>query len=147
MSTPNSLVTERIALAGVLTPQTIDDDQADSSWVDAGRFGRLAFVISLGAIGVGATVNVALLQATDDQGADAAAIAGKALDPLGPDAADHQAVIELRTSELSAGFTHVACRVTVADATAVVSVTALGADGRFLPAHAWDHAGVIQRIA
>lgn len=147
MSTPNSTLSQRVAVVAALDPQTIDDTNAVSDYASMAKFARAAFVVSVGNIDAATTVDAELLEATDAAGTGAQAIEGKAVTQLGATDDNKQTVIELAAGELSPGFTHVACRVTVAGDTADVSVLGLGIDARHEPASDNDIASVAQIVA
>ncbi|MCC6580063.1 MAG: hypothetical protein IT440_06440 [Phycisphaeraceae bacterium] len=147
MSTPNSTFSQRVAVAAALDPQSVDNTNVTSDWANLSKFGRVAFVVNVGAIAATSTVDVALYEATSNAGAGAQALTGKAITQLVTAGANQQAVIEARADELSDGFTHVACRVTVGVSTAVVSAVGLGIDARAEPASDNDIASVVQIVA
>ncbi len=147
MSTPNSTFSERVAVVAATDPQTISNTNVDSDYADMSKFGRVAFVVSVGNIDAATTVDVALYEATDSSGTSAAAITGKAVTQLTATDDNKQVVIEVADSDLAAGFTHVACKVTVAGTTADASVVGMGINAREEPARNNDQASVAQVVS
>ncbi len=144
--TPNSTFSERVAVLAALDPQTLDNTNATSDYAGLAKYERVAFLISVGNIDTSTTVDAALYEAVNSAGGSAQALTGKALTQLGASGDNQQAVIEVSAAELSAGFTHVACRVTVTGSTATVSVVGLGIDGRLLPASDDNLASVVEIV-
>jgi len=147
MSTPNSHLSQRVAVAGALDPQNVDNTTAESDFVDLSKFGRVAFIISAGAIDADTTVAAQLREATDDQGTSAQLIAGKVITTLPHDGDNQQAIIELAAEELSANFGFASCLITVTGSTADVAITAIAGDARFEPASAGNATSVAEIVA
>ena len=68
---PAHAAAERVAVAAALDPQNVDNTSATSDYADLSAFGRVAFVVSAGAIDAATTVDAALYEATDSAGTGA----------------------------------------------------------------------------
>ncbi|MEL6318711.1 MAG: hypothetical protein AAFR16_13855, partial [Pseudomonadota bacterium] len=104
-------------------------------YVKADGFMNYLAIVQAGALGTGGSVAAKLVQATDDAGAGAKDVEGKAITTLtesGTDDSDQQAMINLNAEELDVdgGFTHFALSITVAGATSDVGGLVLGVDPR-----------------
>jgi hypothetical protein len=86
-------------------------------WANMANRQRATFILGFGIPDVGATMDVVLWQAKDENGTDAKPITGKALTQLSEAAGDINdwAVIELRTEELDVNnrYTHISPYVTI----------------------------------
>jgi hypothetical protein len=98
---------------------------------------RGAVIILVGTMGQGATIDFALMQATDTAGTGAKAIAGKAITQLtqaGGDGND-AIIIEFRAEELDVdgGFAYLGAILTVTGAACEVAVIGFGGTSNYTP--------------
>jgi hypothetical protein len=94
-------------------------------------------IIIVGEMGVGSTVDFALVQATDVTGTGVKAIAGKAITQLSQAAGDGNdaCIIEVRTEELDVdnGFAFISAVLTVAGAASDIAVIGLSGGSNYVP--------------
>jgi hypothetical protein len=112
-----------------------------SVWVNVGRYHREALIASVGDMAAGATLDIALWEASDAAGTGAALIAGKQITQLtqaGGDG-DELPIISLRNEELTPGNAYVQVRFTVAGAQVELAYILLGlvADYEPVPTTRW----------
>lgn len=134
----NALPSEGAALLATVDPDVLTAAAHSSDWVDMAKFDQIMAIVLAGALGVSATMDAKLEQATDGSGSGVKDIAGKAITQLtqaGSDD-DKQAIINLRGEELDLenGFTHVRLTITVATASSDGAGLVLGFGPRYLPA-------------
>jgi hypothetical protein len=113
---------------GVYTPVT---------YRHVGNHQRAALIVHVGDMGAGATVDLALLQASDAAGLTAKAISGKSITQLtqaGGDAGS-TVVIEMRTEEMDVdgGFCYLGATLTVAGNVADIGIVALAGCSNYVP--------------
>ena len=135
---------EQCAVLATIDPDAYTAAAYTSDWCDIGKFKKLMAIVCAGTLGASATIDAVLQEATDSSGTGAANITGKAITQLtdaGTDS-DKQAILEIDAAEMSAGFTHVAVKVTVATATSDMGAVVLGFEPRFGPASDNDLASV-----
>lgn len=107
----------------------------NTAWADASGHHRFVVELFVGVLAAGATVDLALQEATDDDGANAANIAGKAIAQLtqaGGDG-DDTVIIEVRCEELTPGYRYVRGVLTIAGNTAFTCLSAKGVVARYVP--------------
>ena len=140
---------QRAGILGVVTPQSATTVQS-TAWVDASLWGNLLGTVSLGVISATGTVDAKLQQATDNAGAGAKDITGKAITQLtqAGGGSGKQAEINLKPDELDInnGFKYVRLSITPATAAALITGTLLGFDARYGPADTGDAATVVEII-
>jgi len=114
--------TEVHELGAGLFPAVYGISVNTTAWNNMANHQRGVFVLGVGTIAAGGTVDCQLWQATDATGAGAKIIAGKAIVQLGQAVGDSNdsVIIEFRTEEMDvdAKFSYVAAVVTVAGNTA-----------------------------
>ncbi len=140
----NSQPSERIALLGTIDPDANAAATFTSDWCDMTIFHAGLAVIEVGTLGASATIDAKLEEATDSSGTDAQDLTGKSITQLtqaGSDS-DKQALINLKSDELSATYTHVRISLTVGTATSDCSAVFFGVDPRYGPANDNDLASV-----
>ena len=103
---------------GWLTPDTRAAGVYTTGYISLANHQRASFILLVGDMAAGATVDLQLWEATDAAGTGAQAIVGKAITQLtqaGGDG-DDAVIVELRTEELDvdAGYAFVAAIVTIA---------------------------------
>lgn len=134
----NSLVSEQIAVVGVIKPDATAAGTATTGWVSIAQYGALMAILAAGDLGANATVDAKLQQAKDAAGTGAKDVTGKAITQLtqaGTDKSNKQAVINIRAEELdrNGGFGFVRFSATVATATSDIAGVLLGINSRFGP--------------
>ena len=119
MSGPNSLPSERVAVLGTIDPDVTVASTVTSDWCDLTKFKSGMAVIFAGTLGASATLDAKLEEAKDSSGTGAQDLTGKSITQLtqGGTDSDKQALINVRSEELSADYTHVHVSVTVGTAT------------------------------
>jgi len=148
---PNELVSEGVAVGGVIDPDVTVASTVVSDYMDMGNFENAMAIILAGTLGSSATLNAKLVQATDSGGTGSKDITGKAITALtqaGTDS-DKQAIINCRAEELDLAndFDHVAISMTVAVATSDACAILLGTNARYKPASDNDLASVEEIVA
>lgn len=107
----------------------------NSDWGNSGGHHRWVVELYVGVIAAGGSVDLVLQEATDDDGTDAANIAGKAITQLtqaGGDG-DDTVIIEVRSEELTPGYSYVRAVLTIAGNTAYTCLSAKGVVARYTP--------------
>ncbi len=141
-----SLLSERFALLGSIDAIDHATSAVSSDWCDLTKFGRLMVLLGLGAIT--GTFDMKLQEATDSSGTGAQDITGKAITQFAATDDNKQAIINIHSSELSTGFTHVKAIVTpVGGTTNFASCHIFGGDATYGPASDNDLASVDEIIA
>lgn len=139
MSNPNVRPSDRVAVLGVIDPQSATTAKS-TGWVDAGLYESLLAVVKVGVLGSGTTVNAKLEQATSAAGAGAKDITGKAVTQLTQAGTDDskQVLINLKSEDLDVNnrFQFVRLTVTPATSTALLDAILLGLDARYGGSHA-----------
>ncbi|MGB1215404.1 MAG: hypothetical protein ACPG4X_18690 [Pikeienuella sp.] len=140
------------AVAGVIDPDATAAGTVTTGWISMATFNELMAVVQVGTLGTNATVDAKLEQATDNSGAGAKDITGKAITQMtqaGTDESDRQAVINLNAEELDVNndFSHARLSVTVATATSDIGALVLGLGERYGPASDNDLASVAEIVA
>lgn len=143
----SSKLSQDLAVVATIDPQLADDATLSSDLVSMGIGEKVIFVISVGATDT--TVDAKLREAQDASATGEQDLTGKAITQLSGTDDNKQAIIEVDADELSSGFTHVSCDVTVGNGTTGgnVSVVALRGHARYQPASNGDLASVAQIVA
>jgi hypothetical protein len=136
MGNPNILPSQRAAIVATIDPALVSSAVL-SDYIDASKFENFMAVVSVGALGNGATVDAKLRQATDSSGTGVKDITGKAATQLTDAGTDDnkQVIINVSASELDIAnsFTHIVLSVTGSAKTAAVATfeieTALPTEG------------------
>ena len=143
----SSYLSERLALCGTIDPDSYGAGSYPSDAVSMQRFERAVFILAVGTLGAGGTVDLKLQQ-SDTAGGTFTDLAGKAIDQLqqasGDD--DKQAVVEVRADELSVGNSYVRGMVTVGTASCYVALISLGGDARFVPSADQELSSLAQTV-
>lgn len=133
---PNILPSDRARVVAVVDPDVTVASTVTTGWISMSTFGAIMAIIMAGTLGTSATVDAKIQEAQDSSGTGAQDLSGKAITTLteaGTDS-DKQAIINVRSEELSDTFTHVRLSITVAVATSDLGAIVLGFDARFEPA-------------
>jgi hypothetical protein len=148
----SQLMSEQVAVLGVIDPDATTASTVTSDWGDMTVFQKMMAIVFAGTLGTSATVDAKLEQATDSSGTGAKDFSpAKAITQLtqaGTDD-DKQAIINVRRDELDVAndFTHVRLSITVGTATSDVGGILLGMSPRFGPANDHDLASVDEIVA
>lgn len=140
ISNPLIKPSNRAVVLGVIDPDAYAASTVTTGWIDMSVWESLLAIVFAGTLGLSATLDAKLEQATSSGGAGAKDIAGKAITQLteaGTDS-DKQAVINLRSEELdvNGGFRYVRLSMTIAVAASDAGGVILGMDGRYSPTDA-----------
>lgn len=134
----NSLLSEQVAVAGVIDPDANAAGTLTTGWISIADYGALLAVVMAGDLGTSATVDAKFQQAQDASGTGAKDVTGKAITQMtqaGTDKSNKQALINLRAEELDRtnGFTHARLSMTTATATSDSAAIVLGMRARYSP--------------
>lgn len=146
---PNLRLTEKLAVLATLDPASVAASTVLTSWVPMVSLMSILALVDVGAFGASATVDAKLRQAQDGSGTGAKDITGKAIvQMLAAGGNNKQVTIECRNTDLDAtnGFTYVALSVTVGVAATFVSAALIGGNPDYVPASAFNQAGVTQQV-
>ncbi len=152
MAVMTQALTEQLALVGSVSPQLIDNNTADSDWIDMSKYRRVAFLLLLGATDI--TVDFKLRSSALANGSNPADIPNYAVTQLTAAGGDDDRVwIEITAEKMAmlnsgAGHRYVSARVTVGDGTAgaYVCIAAFAGVARHEPASDGDLASVVQIV-
>lgn len=134
----NSLPSEVAAIMGVIDPDANAAGALSTAWVDMKNFNQLMGIVMAGTLGVSATLDAKIEQATDSSGTGVKDVTGKAITQLtqaGTDS-DKQAIINVRAEELDIdnGFSFARLTMTTAVATSDSGALLLGFGASYAPA-------------
>lgn len=140
----NQNLTEELSIAATpLLPVSQGAATVLTGAIDMGKFNRAMFVLSVGVVGGGGTVDAKLTQAKT--------VGGAYIDV--PSSAITQIVaggqivtIEVNARDLNSGYEFVKLSVTIAVANCVISAIGIGGEARYKPAQSNDDAAVTQRL-
>jgi hypothetical protein len=107
----------------------------NTNWAACHTHHRFIVELLVGDMAQGATIDLALQEATDDTGTNAANIAGKAITQLtqaGGDG-DDACVIEVRMEELTPGYDYVRAVLTIGGGACDTALIGLGVVARYQP--------------
>jgi hypothetical protein len=138
---------QRVGIVGVISPVSQGAGSVSSGWIDATTFHNYMALLKTGVLGAAATVDAKIQQATDNAGAGAKDVAGKAITQLVKATNDNnQVTIDLKQEDLdfNNGFKFFRLTVTVGTAASLVDATVLGFDPRYGFATDNDAASVVQ---
>ncbi len=144
MSTTNSTPSERVAIIGMIAPQSVNGAAVNTGLKAIKDFFRLRATIKVGAITATGVVN-AKLQAAVGSGGSPVDIAGAAITPLTAAGTDSNkiAIIDFNVDKLAGdAYTHVQLVITGSVAAALVDGVLEGFDARYEPASDIDGAFV-----
>jgi hypothetical protein len=146
----NQLASEAAALVATVDPDALGVGAISSDWVDMALFDQVLAVVSAGVLGVAATLDGKLEQATDAAGTGTKDITGKAITQLVKASNDgDQALINCRAAELDTdgGFRFLRLTMTVGAAASDGSGHVFGFGPRYAPASNNDLASVVEIVA
>lgn len=130
----NALASELAAVIGNIDPDAYAAGTVTTGWIDASTFHQFMAIVQAGDLGVSATLDAKLEQASDGSGTGAKDVTSKAITQLTQAGTDSnkQAIINLRPEELDIanGFNHFRLSMTVAVATSDAGAVVLGVNAR-----------------
>lgn len=147
---PNARLAEQLSLVATIDPVSQAAGTITTGWLSASNHERFLALIQTGVLGVAATLDGKLQQATDNAGTGAKDITGKALIQIVKASGDNkQAEINLRQDELDLAnnFTFFRLSLTVGVAASLISAAVQAGVARNFPATALNQAGVVQNVA
>lgn len=138
----NSLLSERLAVLGVLDSLVSNNGTRSTGWIDMSLCERLIGIFSLGATDT--TVDLFVEQATDSSGTGAATLKSATQRSATDD--NSQVLINVRESELTQGNRYVRFRATVGNGSTGASIAAviLGGDVHYGQPKGQNLASVLQ---
>lgn len=146
---PNLKFQEKNAVLATLDPASVAVSTVLTTWVSIANVHSITALLQTGVLGASATVDAKLRQATDNSGTGAKDITGKAITQIVKASGDNkQVTIDVRDTELDTnnGFAFVALSVTVGTAASLLSASLIGNNPIFVPASAFNQAGVVQQV-
>lgn len=147
---PNARLSEVLALLGFVTPTSQAAGTLTSGWISVADFENIIALVSVGAFGASATVDVNFQQAQDGSGTGAKALSpAKAITQLlAAGGNNRQVMVNLRTQELDVanGFGWVNLNLIVGTAATLTSAVVLGGNPRFADASLFNPASVAQVV-
>lgn len=146
---PNSLPSERLAVAAVVAPGARAAGAGNSGWIDTALYSRLLAIVSTGTLGASATVDAKWQQATDSSGTGSADVTQGQLTQIVKASGDNkQALMNLDVNRLTDRTKRfVRLVLTVGTATSDAGAVVLGIDAKHLPATDNDPASVVQVVS
>lgn len=147
MSTTTSLPSERMAIAGVISPGSLNVGANNSNWIDLALYTQLLGVIATGTLGTGATLDAKWQLADDAAGANAVDSTQNTLTQILKASGDNKQALMNFDSGRSKPFSKRFARLvlTVGGAASAASATILGVP-RHQPATDFDLASVVQIV-
>ena len=139
---PNSKPSELITLLATIDPAVQPTGVVVSAFVPVKNHHTFMSVVSVGAVGVGGTVDAKFRQAQDATGTNAKDIAGKAIVQMVT--SSRQSIVNMKTGDLDTenGFAFIAVQLTVGVASSAVAASLVGNNARFADAAALNPASV-----
>lgn len=140
---------ERVAVVGTIDPDANAAATFGTDIIDMSKFDSVMFVIMAGTLGSSAGVSFLVQEDTDSGMSTPTTITGKSITELtdaGTDS-DKQAIVNVRSDELSANHRYIRGVMTVSTATSDSAVIALGLDPRHGPANDFDLASVDEIVS
>lgn len=142
---PNSLPSERFAVAAVAAPGALTTGAKSSGVVDASKYGRLCAVISTGTLGASATLDGKWQECDDAAGTNPVDVPNGAITQVVKASGDNKQVVHnLECDRLTEGKRYVKYVMTIGTATSDAALLVLGFDPRHQPATDFDPASVVQ---
>lgn len=147
--TPNAKASEIVSVLANYNAAAVAASTVTTGWISAANHERFLAIVSAGVLGSSATLDAKLQQASDSSGTGAKDITGKAITQMVKATGDNDtALINLSAAELDVnnGFTHFRLSLTVGTATSQLDAKVLGLNPRYLPASAFNIAGVVETV-
>lgn len=146
MSNVNSLPSDRVAVAAVISPGAQTTGAKNSGWVDMVLYTRLMAVVSTGTMGASATLDAKWQQADDSSGTNAVDVGTSLTQILKASGDNKQAVMNFVPSATYAAKRYARLVITVGTAASDAGAVVLGFDARHNPASANDLSTVVQVV-
>lgn len=139
--------TDIVAIVDTIDPDVVTAGAVNGAWVSAADFNSFMAIVMAGTLGISATLDFKIEQATDGTGTGAKDVTGKAVTQITQavtNQSDTQAIIEFCGEDLDVDndFTHVRMVMTVGTATSDAGAVLMGLDARYGPASDRDAASV-----
>jgi hypothetical protein len=138
---------ERLSLLGTLDPQSVASTETYTDYVDMSKQDQALVLAMLGDMAA-ETIDVTVYEAKDGSGTGEQSL--KSATQLAAHATNNdneQIKINVRSDELSDGYTHIRVGLVTGDTTGgPVSIAVLGGDARYEPASQDDLASVVESV-
>ena len=129
----NMLISEHLGVLAQLVPVSSSTAQ-NMAWTSCSGYGRFMVLIMVGAMTATGTLDAKLQMATDSSGTGAIDIPGKAITQmLAASDGSKIRLIDLKSDELGATYTHIRLVLTAATAASVVAAVLLGDAANYRP--------------
>lgn len=134
-------LSQALALGTPIHPVSQGVGTADSGGLDVQKFRRAMFVVNVGAVGAGGTVDAKLQESADNSTFTDLSGTGVSITQI--TTSNKVATLEVRAGQLTKRY--VRCRVTVGGNAVLIAVNALGGEAVVKPGSQNDAAAVAQR--
>jgi hypothetical protein len=135
-------LTQRLGIAASVPPQTVNNSNKTTGSVDMSLFHRALFVVEIGAVVGGGSVNLQLVEDTAANLGSATNLAGSNVSQTGLTTANKQYTFEVRADQL--GKRYVGLKLTeTGSQNVVVSVVGFGDEAAHKPGNANNDASVV----
>lgn len=129
----NMLISEHLGVLEKINVASYNSAQ-NMAWTSAAHYGRLAVLIIVGAMTATGTLDAKLQMAKDATGTGAVDITGKAITQmLAASDSNKLRFIELKTDEITDGYSHIRLVLTPATATSICGAVLLGEAANYRP--------------
>lgn len=146
---PNAKISEQASLLATIDPVSQVAGTVTTGWISGANHERFMALIQTGVLGVAATLDGKLQQATDSSGTGVKDITGKLITQIVKATGDNkQAIINLRSPEMDManGFSYFRLSLTVGTAASLIGASVIGGVADNMPASALNQAGVVQIV-
>ena len=128
------LMSEHLPVVATIDPDAYSTGAQSSDFVDMMKFRKTMWILAAGVIASSGTLDFKLQEATSATGAGATDITGKSITQMTTGDNDEQAIINLSSAELSAGYRYVKGVMTFTTAGGDAGMVAIADHGRFTDA-------------
>lgn len=136
---------ERVAVAAAVDPQVLQDGTYGTDAVDMARFHEALFIVMVGSVPTGGSLAFKL-QESPNGSSGWQDLAGKAITTLSDTNDNKQAIVQVKSEQLSAGYRFVRGLVSASDHANVGAVLGLALNPRYGPASDDQHADVLEVV-
>lgn len=134
-------LTQRIGLMAPVNPQTLNNSNRTAGGVDLSKFKRAIFIVEIGAVTGGGSINLQLVEDTAIGLGSATNLAGNNVSMTGLTTSNKQYTLEVRADQITKRF--VGCKITeTGSQNVVVAVVAMGDEANAKPGNAQNDASV-----
>lgn len=127
--------TDEYAIVGVVDPDVlVTTTTHDTDTIDMSLWDSVSFIVSVGTFGTAAALDFVVRESAASDMSSPSNISGKAITQLVDGDDDKQAIVNVRSDELSAGMRYIDGRATVGTETIDGTIIALGFHPRYAPA-------------